>query len=380
MRRLLSIITLLILVSGLQAFAGESGDLPKGLQGLTFEGLYYLKYQAGQESNGTKNYNQFAVKRGYLTVKKKINDMLSSRITMDTYQDASGDMKVRVKYIYADFKLPGFAFITKPHTEFGLVHTTWLDFEEHIDYYRMLDEMFMERAGIFNSGDFGLTFAGYFAGELDEEYQKTVNKKYPGRYGSFAIGIYNGGGYHAKEDNQNKSLQARITIRPLPDNIPGLQVSYLGITGVSTKISQSTTSFIDWSDSSIVETSVTTIDNDWLTNAMMISFEHQYFTLTGTYVIGYGNKSGSISDQADYSGISLFCAGKLTEEWRVIGRFDSFDPDVDVSNDAYTRIVAGAGYDFGHENILILDYEIKSYEATGIDNDNRLQLTMQIHY
>lgn len=362
MQKLSLIIAVLILTLSFQAFADNSDDLPKGLQGLTFEGLYYLKYQAGQENNGADNYNQFSVARGYLTVKKKINDLLSSRITLDTHQDSTGDMKVRVKYVYADFKLPEFVFVTKPHMEFGLVHTPWLDFEEHIDYYRMLDTMFLERIGLFNSADFGLTFAGYFAGELDNDYQKTVHNKYPGRYGSFAIGIYNGGGYHEEETNQNKSIQTRVTVRPIPDSAPGLQVSQLIIFGKGNN-------------------SGTLNDiNDWQTLATMLSYENKMMTLTGTYVMGYGNKSGSVSDQNDYSGISLFGAGKLTDNWRVIGRFDSFDPNIDVSTDSYTRIIAGAGYDFGHENILILDYEIKSYEASEIENDNRVQLTMQIHY
>ena len=346
----------------LYAGGAESSDLPKGLQGISFEGVYYLKYQAGQSGNGTNNYNQFMVKRGYLTMKKKVNDFISSRITLDTHQESDGDMEVRIKYIYADFKFPEFSFITKPHAEFGIVHRPWLDFEEHINYYRMLDTMFMERSGLFNSADFGFTFAGYFAGELDKNYQKTVNKKYPGRYGSFAIGIYNGGGYHAEENNQNKTIEARVTVRPVPDSVPGLQISELVMTGKGN--GSGTLNDID----------------DWMTMGTMLSFEQQMFILTGTVVTGYGNKSASMSDQDDYMGFSFFGEGKLTENWRVIGRFDSFDPDTDADNDAYTRTIVGAGYDFGHHNILILDYEIKSFEASGIDPDTRMQLTMQIHF
>lgn len=195
-------------------FASEEGiQLPKGLQGVTLSGLYYLSCQAGQthsfdtitSSWMADDYNSFKVKRAYFTLKKTINSFINSRITLDAHQDDTGDMKVRVKYVYADISFPELAFITRPHMEFGLVHTPWLDFEEHINYYRMQDTMFMERVGIFNSGDFGLTVLGYFAGRMDEEYQKTVNKKYPGRYGSFAFGVYNGGGYHATEAIRTKS-------------------------------------------------------------------------------------------------------------------------------------------------------------------------------
>ena len=363
MRSLLSII--LVFCLPLILLAGDdcsSTCMPKGLQGISIGGLYYLKYQAGQSDNGNVNYNKFTVSRGYLTVKKVINEYITSRITLDTHQDDTGDMKVRVKYVYADVRFPGFLFITKPHVEFGIVHRPWLDFEEHIDYYRMLDKMFMERIGIFNSADFGFTFAGYLGGEMCDDYRKTVNNKYPGRYGSFAFGIYNGGGYHAEEENQNKTIEARITVRPVPDIIPGLQISELIMTGKG-------------NGSGVLEDI-----EDWQTLATMLSYEHRYAVLTGTFVSGYGNKSGGWLDDADYIGYSLFAEGKLGKNWRIIGRYDIFDPNDDVDDDDYTRIIAGAGYDFGHHNILIADYEIQSYAASGIDDDSRFQLTMQIHY
>ena len=105
MQKILSIIIVLLFSLNLHAGSASSSDLPKGLQGLSIGGVYYLKYQAGQEDDGSTNYNQFAVKRGYLTVKKKVNEHFTSRLTLDTHQDATGDLKVRVKYIYADFKL-----------------------------------------------------------------------------------------------------------------------------------------------------------------------------------------------------------------------------------------------------------------------------------
>ncbi len=358
----------LSLCAAVTASAGES--LPKGLQGVSFGGLYYLSYRAGQTHSLdadagnwiTQDYNAFRIKRAYLTMKKKVNPFIGSRITLDAHQDESGDMKVRIKYVYADIAFPDFAFIVKPHLEIGLVHTPWLDFEEHVNYYRMQDTMFLERVGIFNSGDFGLTFLGYFAGEMSAEYKKKVNEKYAGRYGSFALGIYNGGGYHASEANQNKVLQERITVRPLPDVIPGLQLSELFIIGKGNQ--PGTGDEV----------------NDWRMLSGMISYEHRYVVVTAQGVSGYGNKSGSWSDQADYQGFSAFAEFKLNRNWRLIGRYDDFDPDVDAENDAYTRIIAGIGYDFGHHNILLLDYDLVTYEDTDRDADGQVQLTLQIHF
>ena len=364
MRSTLSILFTMLFVFG--AIAGDSGqsiDLPKGLQGIRIGGVYYLKYQAGQESSRTVNYNRFSVARGYLTVTKQVNSFITSRLTLDTHQDAEGDMKVRVKYIYAGFKFSDLGFITEPHAEFGVVHRPWLDFEEHINYYRMLDKMFMERVEIFNSADFGFTFAGYFGGELDKDYQQTVNNKYPGRFGSFAIGIYNGGGYHAEEANQTKNFEARLTVRPLPDQIPGLQISELVMIGKG-------------NDGGTLND-----QDDWNTFATMLSYEHRLGTLTGTVVSGFGNKKGDWSEDDDYTGFSLFAEAKPTQNWRVIGRYDYFDKeDPNADKTAETRIIGGIGYDFGHKNILIFDYEVLNYEADLPKNDNRFQMTMQIHY
>lgn len=364
------VLAISVLSFNVNLFAEETLQIPKGLQDVQLSGLYYLSYQASQshsfDANAghwvTDDDNQFNIKRAYFTLKKKINRFISSRITLDAHQDDTGDLKVRIKYVYADIGFPEFAFITRPHLEFGLVHTPWLDFEEHVNYYRMQDTMFTERVGIFNSGDFGLTVLGYFAGEMHEDYQKTVNAQYPGRYGSFAFGLYNGGGYHAAENNQDKILQERITIRPLPDIVPGLQLSELFIIGKGNG-----------------SRSLDDIE-DWQTLAAMLSYEHRYITVTGQMVTGKGNKSGSWSDEADYRGYSAFVEGKLTENWRIIGRYDHFDPDINAGDDKSSLFIAGIGYDFGHHNILLLDYQVKTYEEESHEDEPRLQLTLQVNF
>lgn len=365
-------VLLLLLIFGVTAYAG-SDNLPKGLKGVSFEGLYYLQYQSGTSEG--QDFNMFKVGRAYLTAKKKLMPFLSSRITLDAHQDEFGDMKVRVKYAYAHFKWDDFGFITRPNLEAGIVHMPWLDFEEHLNYYRMQGKMFMERSGLFNSADFGVTFAGFLGGELDNDYKKRVNKKYAGRYGSFAVGVYNGGGYHAGEKNTNKMVETRLTVRPLPDPLPGLQVSYFGAFG---------------------EANVSPVNDEtpaWMTQTVMLSYEHQYFVFTGQFLTGKGNQNGSYAtldtvttpgvtsyDAHSLQGFSLFSEGKLGSNWRIIGAFDSFDPDTDVDDNGLTRMIIGGGYDFGHHNVLLVDYESVDFAASGVDTDSRVQVTMQIKY
>ncbi len=364
----LLVILLVALTTISAAFGDDDIRLPKGLNGVSISGVSYISFMNMEENEVTTS--EFAVRRAYLTVKKSIMPGLSSRVTIDAHQDAEGDMEARLKYMYVLYKMSDFSFVTKPAIEFGIVHTPWLDYEQYINYYRMRDKMFMERSGSMNSADFGATFTGLIGGQIDDHYKKTVNKKYPGRYGSFAVGIYNGGGYHAEEMNQNKVLEGRLSIRPVPDVLPGLQVSGFGTYGKGNKAG---------SESDLP---------DWNSFLSMISYENKFATFTAQYMGGKGNQKGKWVDSNDshsslsYGGFSLFGEGKLGKHWRTIAGFDSFDPDVDdinSDNDDFVRYYVGIGYDFGGRNILLLDYDVKDITAND-KNDSWFQLTMQVKF
>jgi len=362
--RIIFLLALVLVLIGLLSANAQSAENEKS--DLSIGTLSYLSYETEITDGDGLQGGTFKVSRSYLTVKKSLYKNLGFRITLDGTQDATGDMKVILKYAYAHFLFDDISFITKPNIEFGQVHMPWLDFEEHVNYYRMQGKMFMERSELFNSADFGITAAGYLGGELDENYKKTVNSKYAGRYGSFAFGVYNGGGYHAIESTQNKTIEGRLTIRPLPDVLPGLQVSYFGITGKGNS---------DFTNDSIP---------DWNLNSAMLSFEHEYFTLTGQYVMGEGNQKGKFADvlhkSNTVSGYSVFAEGKITENWRVIARYDAFDSNTDIDNNGETRLIAGVGYDFGQRNILILDFDKTMYENETLNDKNLIKLTMQISF
>jgi hypothetical protein len=343
----------------------------KALKGFKFEGLMYLSYQDGRQNNGT-DYSQFALKRGYLTVKKDIAPWFTARMTTDisqekdlakddkdkVYNNYDGSYTVRMKYLYGQINLPDNAFLTKPAFEAGLVHRTWIDFEEHVNYYRLQDSMFLERNGIIDSADSGITFTSLLGGTIDKEYQKNVNSANPGRYGSMSFGVYNGGGYHAAENNTNKVFEGRLTIRPLPDVLPGLQFSYLEISGKGNR----------------------NTDPDWKVSSEYISYEHKYVTLTGQYYTGTGSEGGS--DTNDKKGYSMFAEIKPLDKFSIIGRYDNFDPNKNKSNDENNRTIVGVAYmiDKPHNNMVLLDYDTVSYKDPAKKDDKRVQLTLQVAF
>jgi hypothetical protein len=363
-----------LLCAGLIASAEEEAtEIKSGFEkSIDLSGLFYISYEHG-EINSTSE-SSFFIKRAYFTGEADILPFLSARITFDARQDLEGDgrgdMEVRLKYAFAKFHLGDWGLLKKVNLETGIVHMVWLDFEEHVDLYRMLAPMFMERSGIFNSADFGVTLAGGFGPDLPEGYKTRVNKHYPSRHGSFAIGLYNGGGYHGVEVNSNKAIEGRLTWRPLPDRLPGLQVAGLIINGDGN-----------------------TTDEDapappWETYNLFTSYEHDRGAVIAQYAWGQGNQKGDWVEPEDptrsqeFWGYSLLVEWRLgsREKWRLVGNYDHFDRRSSTTNYTFDYGSLAFGYDFGKANILMLEYSARDYEEAGQPNDWRLQLVQQIKF
>jgi hypothetical protein len=270
-------------------------------------------------------------------------------------------------------------------SEIGLGHIPWLDFEEHINPYRCQGTMAVERAGVFNSADAGVSLRGYFGGKLEDAESKTGSHYYDGRYGSWHLGVYNGSGYHAAEENENKPLEYRLTLRPLPDLIPGLQLSYFGIYGEGNDDNNAAG---DWPD--------------YVVNLGMLSYENPWVILTGQYFTTEGNAKGTWVDAMGEAlateGYSVFGNMKLPmleKKLSLFGRYDHFDQDADgkIGNEAdYQMYVAGLAYDIYHGNLLMLTYETTDYGADAgtkgkmpvpgnrLGDDHKIQAVMQVKW
>ena len=348
-------------------------ELPAALKGLKIGTTAYLSYQDGSANDASgvgQDYNKFVLKRGYIDVRKEITPYFNARITPDIYLDSSGNTNVRMKYLYGAFTKKELGFIGKPYVEFGMAHMPWLDFEENINRFRMQDTMFMERNGLFNSADVGVLAAGNFGEELPKEYKERVNSGQAGRWGSFGVGLYNGGGYSASEKNSNKVLEGRVSLRPLPDIVPGLQFSAFGISGKGN-----------------IEETATVTAPDWEVLAGMVSYESPRLVLTGQYEQGKGNQKGTAvdarGDALDHDGYSFFTEVRLDEaqKYSLFGRFDHFDPNTDdPAADVTERTIVGFAWQFAKNNYWVLDFDRLEHGTDGRDTEDRVQLTLQIKY
>ncbi len=332
-------------------------------------GLFYLSWQSGE--SGGAEFSEFFIHRAYFTFRRQIKPWLSARLTIDTDQDhdgdGEGDMEVRLKYAYANFGLASLGALQNIHAEFGIVHTVWIDFMEAINLYRMREAMFMERNGILSSADFGLTLNADLGKPLPAEYREQISGKYAGRHGSLSVGIYNGGGYHAIEKNQDKVAQGRLTVRPLAGVLPGLQLSGLIIHGRGNKAGSRS------------QTPV------WTTWSGLLSYQHRFGTLTAQIVGGEGNQSGDWASASDstkslgYSGWSLFGEGRINRRWRLIAGLDRFDL-AESARDQYNEAFVGIGCVLTCNNILLMDFTQRRMDDSAVPNDQWIQVTLQVSF
>lgn len=349
-----------------EAAAEKKSVLPKGLEGISIGGVAYVDYSAGTTNKDGTDYNKFSLTRGYINIKKDVNPWLKVAVTPDvtlitsTTNSQKGDLELRLKYYYADFLLPAYGLFTDNILRAGLAHMPWLSFQESTNIYRMQGSMFQERFGNFNSADLGVGLIGNFGGKVSKEMQERIgySSPYNGMYGSYHIGIYNGGGYHATEDNQNKVIEGRVTVRPVPDTIPGLQLTYFGLSGKGNK----------------------STNPDWNSHTAFVSYQNSDVVLTGEYVRAKGNQKGD--DEKDKSGYSVFGDYRLpfNESVAVMARYDVWDPDTDKSNDREKLTIVGVSYKLYEKNHLLAAYEQKQYDAAGAEDDKKGQVVYQISY
>jgi hypothetical protein len=296
--------------------------------------------------------NEFVIKRGYINFSKDITPFLSGRITpditIDREGDGEGDVEMRLKYCYIQFRAPSWSFLTEPSFFIGQVFTPWIEFEEKINRYRVEGSHFLDRVKQTPSADFGIAFTTLLGGKLGDDFQKNINnKRYAGRFGSLAVGLYNGGGYHAIEKNNNKTFQWRLSIRPLPDLLTGFQVSGTGTIGKG----------------NIPESP------KWIFNSAVLSYEHEWFVITGQYYKAIGDFEGSLIDNITYEslknyGTSYFGEVKLfNKKISIIGRLDM--QSVNKGNEFLEsrRYIAGIAYHLSGRNKFIIDYNVFNVSA-----------------
>ena len=260
----------------------------------------------------------FQIRRGYFQVKAYLLDNPKSyyRVTFDVknnnnFDSNSLDVRAKYLYLYLDSVLPATGF------EIGLAHRPWHDYEEHNSWmYRSISEILIENknsAHLSSSADYGVM-------------AKTRTK-----YFDADIGVFNGEGYHGKQNSNGLSLEWRFTGHLLgthghPDKNTYLDASFFG------QLNQKHYS----------QTAQGTPENDDLKfYGFHTVFNMPSFLISGQYVTSTNTADapGEVSKGAG-DGYSFNVEGRLGDkhQYKAFAKYDNWTPDAASGAKEYTRI------------------------------------------
>jgi hypothetical protein len=306
----------------------------------------YLQYAAELENRD--GYNAFDITRAYININAQVSPNVRFRFTPDvkriTDGSLSGSLTVRVKYAFAQFD----NVTPRGWIRLGMHQTPWLDFEESINRYRVQGQMFTEREGLIpGSADIGV---GYFT-------------PLPNGYGEVQAGVYNGEGYTQAEANKYKSVQGRVTVRPLPGRgiWNGLRVSGFYNAG--------------WYAA----------DRPRRLGIVMGSFEHPHLVATVQHVAATENPTAGATVDTERSGNSGFVEVRQgLAGWAGLIRVDAFDPNTSVSDNSQRRVIAGGGYWFvwprSRVGIVATNEQVHYDDSTGRPKENRFLVQTHVEF
>ncbi|MGA7614507.1 MAG: hypothetical protein WBX15_04935 [Thermoanaerobaculia bacterium] len=310
---------------------------------------YQSKPEAVDADGNTYKPSSFNVTRTYINFNGKLSHRFAFRITPDITRDngndsINGSYVFRLKYGFGQFNLDDWT--TKGSwIRFGQTQTPYIDYIESAYAYRFQGPVFVDREGFLTSSDLGVSGRWVF----------------PGNYGDVMGGIYNGEGYGHTEKNNQKSLQARVSYRPLPQSaaLKGLRFA----------------AFYD-------------ADN-YLENA-----KKDRFVVNATYVSSWGHagleyltakdQASSLLPTVDSRGWSAWITPRFTPTWGALLRHDQVKPDTDTDAKK-SRNIAGIAYWIPLEKVtsaIMADYETVSYDnyTASKPDETRFGIHMLINF
>jgi hypothetical protein len=323
--------TLCVLLLGLMVFGYAEAPI---------YGYFWVRYtyQNPTTPEVEENANYFSIERGYIrwkTSTKPVSFSGTVDITSKKDATASTDWQVRLKYAQADWTLPGIGeYLPDAKLILGLqkVYFGIVDLWEYPVIEKNLDEAEKKM----NSAELGVGFYSLL----------------PGGYGEFSVQAFNGNGYtDVVEVNTNKAVVGNLSIVPLPGVM--LKGSYWMAKQPSG------------------DTIITQVDQNRYTGLLQLKYGP--VTVIGEYL-------GTKDDETNGMGYMGFAELAITKQISILGRYDYFDSDTDVDNNAHSRIIGGLNWSVSDALLTQLNYQIKTYEDTERDSEDMIMLQFKVSY
>ena len=156
---------------------------------------------AGNSLDSVQDGTQAELKRFYVGIDHKFNDVFSANLTTDFRYNTNGtskDVLVYVKKAYLQAKLSP-AFIVRA----GEADLPWVPFEEGLYGYRFVENVLIDRTKFGTSSDWGVHVLGSFG---------------PHNLVSYQVSAINGAGYKNLSRSTNTiDLEGRVSVNPIKE-------------------------------------------------------------------------------------------------------------------------------------------------------------------
>lgn len=306
----------ILLFSAMMSSIANAGEESEGkVSGYMF-GDYYYQFSNPDTS---VNYNGFQFRRIYFNYDNGLSETFAVRFRMELKSEEGKNITPFIKNAYLAWK----NLIPNSTIYFGAQGTPTKAVSEKIWGYRSVEKTITDLRGAASSSDLGIGIKG----KLSES--GTL---------SYHILVANGEGKKG-EDNQYKKVYLSIPVKLAGnfDIVP--YVDYEGGDNDMTKLMYA--AFVGYKDE---------------------SFQGGVELFQKTHAKAAAKGNDLISN-----GVSVFGSVKVAENIRAFGRFDIFDENTDVDNDANNYIVAGFDVEIEKGVNLIPNIKIESYEMSGLD-------------
>jgi hypothetical protein len=251
---------------------------------------------AGVTTDNAQNGTQTELKRFYLGVDHKFNDIFSANITTDFRYNANGtskDVLVYVKKAYLQAKLSPALFV-----RVGAADLPWVPFVEGLYGYRFVENTLIDRTKFGTSADWGVHVGGTFAKGMV----------------SYAASAINGAGYKTlSRSSDTLDLEGRISVNPI-------KVITLGVGGYTGKLGKSAANLPD----SATPHTASRLNAVAAYTGKRARLGVEYFTAKN-----WNNVNTVANDKSD--GWSTFGSFAFTPKIGVFGRYDWVKPSKDIN-------------------------------------------------
>lgn len=304
-------------------------------------GYFWLRYtydNPTQPEDIEENEHYFSINRGYISWKTKTKPVsFTGTIDITNKKDATNasDWNIRLKYAQADWTLPGLGqYIPDAKLIIGLqkVYFGVVD----IWTYPLVEKNLEEREKIMSSADLGIGFHGLL----------------PSGHGEFSLQAFNGNFYtHVTENNTNKAICGNLALIPIP--------------GVMLKGSF-------WvAKAPVGDTVITQVDQNRYVGLLRIQYGP--VTVFGEYLV-------TKNDQLDGMGYSTFVEWSVTNRLNLLGRYDYFDMDTAVDDNALGVAIGGFNYKISTTLLFQANYERKMPEDETRDDSDAILCQFKVSY